>query len=181
MRYACVVALLFLTSGSVFGQKVRVDYKKDLDFTRYKTYGWDRGMPARNPLIDKMIVEAIERELGARGFTKKDRDADVVVVYAAAVGADVTMSYGSRGNTGAPQQTGMPVGDMSWSVTKGSISVTMMDAKSKNLVWQGSASDTLAAEPSNDMQKDAKRVEKQVNRSVEKMFKKYPVAANAKN
>jgi Domain of unknown function (DUF4136) len=180
MRYACVVALLLLASG-VLGQKVRVDYKKDLDFTRYKTYGWDRGMPARNPLIDKMIVEAIERELASRGFTKKDGDADVVVVYAAAVGADVNMSYGSRGNTGAPQQTGMPIGDTSWSVAKGSISVTLMDAKSKNLIWQGSASDTLAAEPSNDMQKDAKRVEKQVHRSVEKMFKKYPVAANAKN
>ena len=176
MRYACIVSLLLLFTSPALAQKIEVKYDKATNFGSYKTYSWDRGMAARNPLIDQMIVEAIDNELALRGLSKKQSDGDVIVIYTAAVGADVAMAYGSRGNAGAPQQTGIAMGDTGWLVPKGALGVTFMDPKSKNLIWQGRATSSLPSAPSNDMQKDAKKAEKTVKKAVEKLFKKYPVS-----
>src|SRR6185295_9186489 len=112
MKYLCLFSLLLVLSSSVAGQKVAVNYDKTFNFANVKTYSWDRGMAARNPNIDRLIVAAVENELAARGLTKVDSAADVIVVYAAAVGIDLHMTYASRGNSsGAPQQTGIPNAD----------------------------------------------------------------------
>jgi hypothetical protein len=180
MKFISIVSLLFILAGSAAAQKIKVDFDKQFNFGNLKTYSWDRGMRARNPYIDQMIVAGVERELAARGLTKKDSDADVLVVYAAAVGIDLNVAYGGRGNSmGAPQQTGIPTADRSWTVPKGSLAVTIVDPKSKDPLWSGVATDSLPGDPSADVQKDAKRMEKPINRSIEKMFKKYPVPARS--
>jgi hypothetical protein len=173
-----LLLLVFATSAS--GQKITVDYNKAVNFANIKTYSWDRGMAARNPHIDRMIVTGVERELAARGLSKVEGEADVLVVYAAAVGIDLNMAYGGRGNSmGAPQQTGIPNADRSWTVPKGSLAITMVDAKSKDLIWSGVATSSLPGDPSSDIEKDAKKMEKPISRSIEKMFKKYPVPAKS--
>jgi hypothetical protein len=180
MKFLATVSLLLILSSMAAGQKVKVDYNKAINFGNFKTYSWDRGMAARNPYIDQMIIAGVERELAARGLTKKDSDGDVLVIYAAAVGIDLNVAYSSRGNTmGAPQQTGIPNADRSWTVPKGSLAVTISDPKTKDPIWSGVASDSLPGDPTPDAQKDAKRMEKQIGRSIEKMFKKYPVAARS--
>jgi hypothetical protein len=176
MKYTLLLSLFLVFTGSAAGQKVKVNYNKDFNFGNIKTYSWDRGMAARNPHIDRMIVAGVERELAARGLSKVNADADVIVVYAAAVGIDLNVAYGGRGNSaGAAQQTGIPSADRSWTVPKGSLAITMMDTKSKDLIWSGVATDSLPGEPSSDIEKDAKKMEKPVSRSIEKIFKKYPV------
>ena len=182
MKFALFFSLILVVAGSVSGQKVKVDYNKAVNFQNIKTYSWDRGMQARNPYIDQLIIENVERELAARGLRKTDGEADVLVVYAAAVGIDMSISYGGRGNAaGAPQQTGIPTADRSWAVPKGSLAVTMVDSKSKNPIWSGVATDSLPDDPSSDIQKDAKKMEKPISRSIEKMFKKYPVPKTVSN
>jgi hypothetical protein len=182
MKFTLIFSLLIVFSGTTVGQKVKVDYDKSVNFGNIKTYSWDRGMHARNPYIDQLIIQTVERELTARGLTKTDRDADVLVVYAAAVGIDLNIAYGGRGNTmGAPQQTGIPSADRSWTVPKGSLVITMADSKSKKPIWSGVATDSLPDDPSGDIQKDAKRMEKPISRSIEKIFKKYPVPKTVSN
>jgi hypothetical protein len=55
-------------------------------------------------------------------------------------------------------------------------SVDMLDAKTKNSICRGTATDTLDHGPTGNMQKDAKSVEKKIKKAEEKMFKKFPVA-----
>jgi hypothetical protein len=62
----------------------------------------------------------------------------------------------------------------SYSVTKGSIVVNIVDSKTKNTVWQASAVHVLKDGPSGNPAKDAERVDKPIRRSVEKMFNKFP-------
>ena len=53
---AGTLTLLMLTAA-VQAQKVKVNYDKKADFSRYKTYSWDVGMPAIQPEVDKYIQD----------------------------------------------------------------------------------------------------------------------------
>ena len=71
-----------------FGQKVQVDVDQSANFGAFKTFGWDSGTVARNPIIAQMIISAIEGELTRRGLTRNDQAPDIkiaptsVVVFA---------------------------------------------------------------------------------------------------
>jgi hypothetical protein len=69
------------------------------------------------------------------------------------------------------------MGEM-WSVTMGTLIVDLFDKKSDRMIWRGTAKDTLSQGPTNNQAADAKAVAKPVQKSVEKMFKKFPVSAS---
>ena len=50
----------------------------------------------------------------------------------------------------------------------------IIDARTKDGVWRGAATQTLDNGPSGDRAKDAKMVEKPINKAVQKMFKQFP-------
>ena len=58
-------------------------FDKKANFASFRTYTWTPGTHAFNPVAHKLIVEALEAEMAARGFTK------------VATGGDVTLSYSS--------------------------------------------------------------------------------------
>ncbi len=66
MKFSFV--LLVLIAIPCFAQKVSTDYNKDFDFTSLKTYSWQEGTPASNPLMHQRVVKAIETNLAAKGF-----------------------------------------------------------------------------------------------------------------
>jgi len=72
-----------------FGQKVKVDVDKTVNFTNFKTYGWGGGPISRNPFITKIITEAVEGKLRARGLTKSDDNPDIKVTIMAATDRDL--------------------------------------------------------------------------------------------
>ena len=79
-----VVLLVALVTAQVppIG-KVDSTFDKKANFASFRTYAWTPGSHAFNPAAHKLIVEALEAEMTARGFTK------------VATGADVTLSYSS--------------------------------------------------------------------------------------
>ena len=173
-----IVALAFLVlAQSALGQKVNVKYNKAANFSKFKTYTWVRGIPARNPIVNQMITDAIDRELAARGLTKKEADGDIQILFTAATEFDLQAPPGDWGNTSlSSQQTGIATRGQAYDVRKGTLLVDMLETSTKNIVWRGSASETLTHSPSANMSKDAQRVEKLIKRSVAKMFRKYPAA-----
>ena len=56
----------------------------------------------------------------------------------------------------------------SQTINIGTLSVDVYEVKSKNQVWRGDASKTLGSG------KDPKKVEKNLNKAMAKLFKKYP-------
>ena len=176
MKYLLLLLTLFVVSSPVVGQKVKIETGKGVDFTKFKTWSWTRGVPAKNPYVNMMLVEGIERNMTTKGFTKVDKDGDLLLSLSVAVDFDIQVSHGGWGNNGSSLQTGIPSGSTSgaWDIRKGTIVLDMLDKTSQNLVWHGLSSDTIKHDPSNDMQRDAQKVEKQVKKAIEQFFKKFP-------
>ena len=170
MKILIFIALLAVTINA---QKVKVSSDPAIDFSKYKTYAWDQGTLA-NPLIKQFIVTAVDRELSAKGLQKVDSNSDLILTTLTATNSDLTMTNPSW----APQlnsiATGIPSSSQAWAVTKGTLVIDMSDARTKNGVWRGIASHTLENGPTGNPVKDAKQVEKPINKAVQKMFKNFP-------
>jgi hypothetical protein len=64
-------AFLMALSGSAFGQKIQTDFDHQADFSQYKTYTWQT-IKADNSLWDARIKNAINAQLGSKGWTQVD-------------------------------------------------------------------------------------------------------------
>jgi Domain of unknown function (DUF4136) len=175
MKHLLLLLTLFVVATPVAAQKTKINYDKTTDFSKFKTYSWTRGVPANNPAINQIIIDSVEQNLASKGLTKTDNGGDLLVSVAVAIEYDVQVSHSVRGNTGSALETGIPVAAAQpWEVRKGSLLLAMEDPVAKSLVWHGTATDTLRYEPTVDMQKDAKRMEKPVKKAVEKLLKQFP-------
>jgi len=173
MKSLIVLALLLLGALTVNAQKVKVASDPACDFSKFKTYMWDNGTLA-NPLIKQYIIAAVDKEMTAKGLRKVENDADLMLTTLTATASDLTMTNPSWAPSLNSIATGIPSSSQAWAVTKGTLVIDMSDAKTKNGVWRGVASHTLEDGPSGNAVRDAKTVEKPINKAVQKMFKKFP-------
>jgi Domain of unknown function (DUF4136) len=169
-----LVLLIMIGATMAHGQKVEVGFDRSVDLTKYKTYGWDKATSLQNPIIKQMIVEAVDRSMALKGFTKVESSPDINVAIWAATESDLQISYPSWSPALNSIQTGIVVGSQTFPVTRGTLVVDLLDAQTKNSVWRGQATDTLKHGPTGNPAKDAKSVEKPIRKAVEKMFKKFP-------
>lgn len=95
----CLLAWLIViglaTSG--FAQKVKVEYDKSADFTKFKTYTWAKPqMPTTRPLLYETVVAMIDDQLKAKGFERTEKDGDLTLIAAGGI------EYGSNLPVGTP-------------------------------------------------------------------------------
>ena len=175
MKKLSALLILFIAAGAIQAQKVKVLVDPNADLSRYKSYQWDKPLPPGNPLVQQTIIESIDQVMAAKGLTKLADGADVTVVYFTATNADTQIGYPSWSHAmGSGDMTGIAVGTQSWPVHKGTLVVDLVDGKSKNSVWRGSATQILKDGPSGNITKDAKKVEQPIRKSIEKMFNRFP-------
>jgi hypothetical protein len=176
-----LTALTLLTLGSAVAQDVRYNFDKKTDFSKFKTYKWVDIKDAQkfNSLVDQQVRQAIDAQLATKGLTKTDGDnPDVLVGYQGAVGQEKEFSsYNSSWGYGPGWYGGGwygGAGGSSWSTGQtstiyiGQIAVDMYDPANKDLVWRGIASKTIDQKAKPDKQ------EKNLNKAMAKLFKKYP-------
>ena len=70
--------LLFFTA-TMFGQQVKTDYDRTADFTRYKTYSWEKVQTQDALWVDR-IKSAVNADLAAKGWTAVPSGGDVAIV-----------------------------------------------------------------------------------------------------
>jgi hypothetical protein len=174
MKAITVSLLIIIGAAMANGQKIQVGSDRSVDLAKYKTYGWAKGASLHNPLINEIIVSAVDRAMVEKGITKVDADQDLTIVVWAATESDMHITHPSWSPALNSISTGIVVGSQTWPVTKGSLVVDVLDSRTKNSVWRGTATDTLEHGPTGNLAKDAKSVEKKINKSVAKMFKRFP-------
>jgi len=168
--------LLFMATGfAALAQDVKVDYDHSTNFQGYKTYAWGPGTPAKNPLNDQRIIDAVDGQLTSKGFQKVslDQNPDLVVVYHAKTSTQTqlnTTSFGGWG-WGWGYGGGTTTTDVQ-QIPVGQLSVDIGDAKTKKLLWLGTAGGTIGDNP----EKNTERL----NKAVAKMFKNFPPGINSK-
>jgi hypothetical protein len=169
MRKAFVAAFVsvLLIPALAPAQEVSVDYDKDFDYSKIKTYSVKIETASGNPLAEKRIVTEVDRALAAKGWTKAaDGPADAAVLLH---GASETKRNLSTFYTGGG---GWRWGGMGTAQTVvedykvGTLVVDIFDTKSKQLLFRGTATDEL----SDKMEKNQKKVAK----ATDKLFKNFP-------
>jgi hypothetical protein len=174
IRTLAVAAALSFVGAGAFAQDVKVDYDKAADFTKYKTFAIKLGTSWNNPLSEKRVLAEIQQGLTEKGWTATtdDAKADAVVVLHGATEKQKSLNtfysggyggYGWRGGWGGGMSSSTTTVD---EYTVGTLVVDIFDAKTKALVYRGTASDEISNKP----EKNAKKLAK----ASDKLFKDFP-------
>ena len=169
-----LVAIVFMSATSAVGQKVTTQFDPGGNFSAYRTYAWAKGTPAKNPLINQKIIDSIESHLASKGLQKTENaeSADLLVVYHVATDTQTQINTYNSGGWGGYGWGwgGYGGGGISTSsvekIPVGELIVDFADIKNKKFVWRGKVAGTISDNP--------QKVEKMLDKSLTKMFKKYP-------
>lgn len=157
--------LLFFTA-TMLGQQVKTDYDRTADFTRYKTYSWEKVQTQDALWVDR-IKSAVNADLASKGWTEVPSGGDVAIVAIEMTRNQQSLNTFYDGFGGGWRWGGF--GDSTTTVDTykvGSLVVDLFDARTKSLIWRGSASDTLS-------DKSVKNI-KNLDKGVQKMFEHFP-------
>lgn len=162
--------LLFLTSCS--SVRVASDYDKNVDFTQYRTFAFYKTGIDKVEISDldkKRILRAIETQMIAKGMTLSETPDLMVNIFTKSREQINVNQFNSMWGYGwgygwNPYMWG---GRSSVSrYTEGTLFIDLIDAKKKELVWQGEGEGILT-ENSGDK-------EKRINEFVAKILEQYP-------
>ncbi|HKP36612.1 MAG TPA: DUF4136 domain-containing protein [Pyrinomonadaceae bacterium] len=180
-RIMAAALLLLIAAVSAAAQEIKYNFLPGTDFSKYRTYRWARVPNAQYPnqLLDGQIIQAIEAQLAQKGLQKTSGEtADLVVVYQAAVSeekqwnsystGDSMWGYGRWGGWGGYGGGMSTTTTTSETIHIGTLNVDIYDAAAKNQIWKGQASKTLGSG------KDPAKVQRNLEKAMEKLFKKYP-------
>ncbi len=74
-------------------QKIKVEYDKSFDFSKYKTYGMDANKESAKPMLRLAILGAIQDDLTKRGLQQVADNPDIFVQVYGATDHDFTTHY----------------------------------------------------------------------------------------
>ena len=161
-----LIGMMLLLAGRSSAQDVKTDYDRNANFAQYKTYSWEQ-VQTRDPLMVGRIKSAVNADLAAKGFTEVASGGDLSLVAMETTQNKQTLDTFYNGFGGGWRWGGFGDATTTTETYKvGTLVVDLFDTTTKQLVWRGSASDTL----SNKSEKNIDNLDK----GVEKMLKKFP-------
>lgn len=139
-----VYGLLFLLSAFIFTScntvRVTSDFDRSADFNSYKTYNFhQKGIDKLelNDLDKRRILNAIDQQMAAKGFTKTETSPDLYINVLASSKEKINIDNGYYGGYWGPYYGG---GSRVYQYTSGTIIIDIVDDKRNVLVWQGAGS-----------------------------------------
>lgn len=182
MRKLAIAAAVALVCAPAFAQDVKTDFDKDADFASIKTFDVKIGTSWNNPISEKRVLEEFTQALSEKGWKKVDANPDALVVLHGATEKQKSLNtfysgmggyggYGYRGWGGM----GMGMGTATTTTSEyvvGTLVTDIFNAKTKALMFRGTASDELSDKP----EKNQKKLDKAAN----KMFKDFPPGSTKK-
>jgi hypothetical protein len=182
-RYLILFCVLWLSACAT--QKPNYDYLASADFGKYQSYNWasvdkdsKENHRAKSQLVDQRIIDAVDKALAAKGVHKASDSPDMMINYHVSVSAQEqqqprgrvsigSSSYGRGSSVGFA--VSMPVGGTR-TYQEGTLVIDMMDANSKDLLWQGWGSRTVYQDT------DPERLTALINEVVAEILANYPPA-----
>jgi Domain of unknown function (DUF4136) len=167
------LAIAILAATASFAE-VKTDYDRTADFSRYKTYSWEK-VHTQNPLWTDRIKAAVASVLAAKGWTEVESGGDVSIMSMEMTKDHLSLNtyYDNFGGGWGWRRWGGGFGNGFGTSTTteetykvGTLVVDLFDTNSKKLIWRGSASDTLS-------DKSDKNIKK-LDMEVQKMFDHFP-------
>ena len=175
------VLLLVLAALPALAQTVQVDYDRSADFDSFRSFAWaatpETSIQGESPLTHSRIKNAIEHYLAEGGLVEDTASPDLYVTYHTSSKEEVRYHTSSFGADYGPGWGWDPYwgGGMSTSTTtmtsyqRGTLVIDLWDADSKQMIWRGSASAVVSANPV----KEEKQIYKAIKKMVAAFDKKY--------
>ena len=165
-----LTGIMLLLAGIASAQQVKTDYDRSANFAQYKTYSWEH-VKTQDALNVDRIKSAVNAALVAKGLTQVDSGGEISVVAVEMTQNQQTLNtfYNGFGGGWGWRRFGGGLGEATTTTETykvGTLVVDLFETGTKKLLWRGSSSDTL----SNNSDKNIKNLDK----GVEKMFKKFP-------
>ena len=173
MRAIKIFPILFLfILGSCSSIRVNSDYDKSVNFSQYKTYAFHKSGIDRveiSGLDKKRILNAIDVELGKKGMTKSENPDLLVNIFT----KERERIDVDQFNAGWGYGWGYGWNPYLWggrtyvsSYVEGTLYIDLIDAKKKELVWEGEGVGYLT--------ENRERKESQINEFVAKILEQFP-------
>jgi Domain of unknown function (DUF4136) len=170
---------LFLFVDASNAQKITTTADNSFDFAAAKHYAWKenhiitRQGKANDALIDKKIVEEVNRNLQAKGYSEDAAKPDFYISYDAG-SSDTTVAVEGGITQHPPVNTATPlpvygIPQNVWYSVDGILAFHMVDAKTGKPIWTA-----VAKKKIHDPHKGMKDMPKQIEQIVSKSFKKFP-------
>ena len=156
-----LVALCFAT---IVWARIEVHFDRNVDFSQYKTYAWQQGTPAADPLMQGRIERAVSAQLQVAGLSEASSAPDLKVITNASSKQTKQVQTGNFGY--GSMWPGFGEQDNTITIKTGTLRVDLVDTRSHKLVWSGTATKALSDNP--------KKVAKLIEKVVTKMFKHFP-------
>ena len=165
------LTLLFVL-GACSSVKVDADYDNNVDFSQYKTYAFQKSGIDKAEISDldkKRILRAIDTEMTKKGYSKsetpdllvniftKERERVDVNQYSAGWGYGWGWGWNPYMWGGRNYVT---------TSTEGTLYIDLIDAKKKELIWQGKGSGYL--------EQSREKKEERINEFVAKILAQFP-------
>jgi Domain of unknown function (DUF4136) len=172
-----LLGMMLLFGSKSSAQQVKTDYDRGANFGQYKTYSWEQ-VKTKDALDVDRIKTAVNAALAAKGWTQVESGGDVSIVAIEITRNQQTLNTfydGMGGGWGWRRFGGGGFGEATTTTETykvGTLLVDLFDAKTKQLIWRGTSSDTL----SNNSDKNIKNLDK----GVDKMFKHFPPGSSKK-
>jgi hypothetical protein len=176
LQVGVVAALLMLWCVVTSAQDIKYNFQPGTNFSKYKTYKWVQVPNAQYPnsIMDEKIKRAIDTQLALKGLTQSEDNPDLYVTYQVAIDREKQWNsystggdywgWGGWGGWGGMQSTTTT----SSTINIGTLDCDIYDVATKKQIWRGEASKTLGSG------KDPQKVDKNLNKAMAKLFKKYP-------
>jgi len=179
MKKIAFLSIIVIVAVSCSSVKVSSDFDKSASFASYKTYSFtDEALTLPLDDLNKTrLLDAVNAELAAKGFTKKDANPDVLIninvksekKQTATATSTGGYGYGAGYRYGGWGGYGGGTTYISYdSYTDGTLFIDMIDASKKQLVWQGRGTKTLDPDANQDKR------EKNIAYAVKQIFMNYP-------
>jgi len=169
---ACMFFAFFLWFPAILSaQKVTTDFDHSVNFSQYKTFMWLREPRMSDPLMKRRVIDAINKQLTAKGWQLVTEGADVGIIANGATTEEHTLEtfytgFGGWGWRGWGSGIATTIPEY---YTVGTLIVDLFDTRTKQVIWRGTATGTIPDKPEKTAQK--------LNKAIEKMFKKFPPMA----
>lgn len=165
LKLLSIIFVLALSSCS--SVRVNADYDKKITFTNYKTYAYLKSGVDKAEISDldkKRILHSIDEVMLSKGFSKSENPDVLISVFTKErERIDVYQNYGFG-------WCWIPYWGMGYSnvttTPEGTLFIDIIDAKTKELVWQGEGSGYLT--------KKTEKKDARIKEFVSKILEQYP-------
>jgi len=164
-----VVAAAALVAACASSPTTSSDFNPGTNFAQYHSFGFLATDKIVDPIVDSRIKSAITAALTSKGWTLDDQNPDVWVVPHVQLSEQTQLNtyntgwgYGRWGGGMGTTQTTVE------KIPIGTCIIDLVDAKQKQMIWRGTASNTINQKDTPEQKQAA------VNQAMTQLFKNFP-------